>query len=67
MLHHHDLPCGCRTCGCTCAQHDLSGAAQLCAPHTHRRMLAILSVEITRLIGCAAFCAVLLAWAFALA
>ncbi len=29
----HDLPCGCRSCGCMCADHSPSGVDDLCARH----------------------------------
>lgn len=49
------LRCGCRICGCICAEHSDDGVERLCAPHVDRAVFRFVIDEGHRLVVMALF------------
>lgn len=49
------LSCGCRTCGCICAEHSDTGEPQHCAPHTVKIVAAFVGAEAVHLVAVSIF------------
>lgn len=60
---HRTVPCGCRLCGCVCADHSPDRVARLCAAHVDAAVFRFLKEESARLVCLALFAAVVLTWA----
>ena len=58
-----ELRCGCRLCGCMCAEHAPDGVEQVCAVHLDRAVLRFIGEEAVRLVAISLFVAGVLAWA----
>src|SRR6185437_1302645 len=67
MLHHHDLPCGCGTCGCICAEHAVDRQDRPCRHHLLEAIARAAAVELARLVAIGLFVAVAAAWCAILA
>lgn len=57
-----ELRCGCRLCGCMCADHAPDGVEHLCAVHVDRAVFRFIGEEAVRLVATSLFAAVVLAW-----
>lgn len=58
-----ELRCGCRLCGCMCAEHAPDGVEQVCAVHVDRAVLRFIGEEAVCLVAVGLFVGVVLAWA----
>jgi hypothetical protein len=51
------LPCGCRTCGCLCAEHAPERIERLCPPHADQAITKFIAHEAATLVALALFIA----------
>ena len=58
-----NLICGCRRCGCLCAEHSPTGVEHPCQPHAGVAVARFVCEESARLVAVALFVAVVLSWA----
>lgn len=63
MIRPDSIPCGCKLCGCVCAEHSASRVEELCAPHVYRAVFGFICEEGARLVAVALFVAVVVSWA----
>jgi hypothetical protein len=61
------LKCGCRFCGCLCAEHSPDGIENLCAAHVDKAVFEFIESEAIRLMCTGLFAAIVLVWAAILA
>ena len=57
------LKCGCRLCGCVCADHSADGEERLCAVHIDRAVFRLIAEEAGSLVAIALFSSAVLVWA----
>ena len=54
-----EIACGCRLCGCVCAEHTAEGIERLCAAHANKAVFRFVIDEARRLVVLALFVGVL--------
>lgn len=57
-----ELRCGCKLCGCMCAEHAPDGVEQVCAVHLDRAVLRFIGEEAVRLVAVSLFAGILIVW-----
>jgi hypothetical protein len=62
MAYRSDLICGCRLCGCLCADHSPDRVEQLCAPHADRAVFRVIAHEAGTLVSLALFVSMVMIW-----
>ena len=58
-----EIPCGCKFCGCMCADHSPDRSEIVCAAHGYSAVARFVVQEGVRLAVVSLFCGILLIWA----
>lgn len=62
MRQFHELPCGCKSCGCLCERHSGTQEAEICARHRRVAVVRFLLGEAGAIVALGLFVASAAVW-----